>query len=233
MAAVYQKITREIPAKGKAYLIISRCGWEELDETLCRAREELLAEGATEIYACSTENAAPLEEGTGTGYRLVHVRDLLWMERELSALPSSPRKVDLTPLSRERGGAWLALHNECFFEMPNSATYGPQDLERALSEGHACGFVEADGVTVGVYELDLAGETPEIEGIGLHKDFRGKGLGRALLYAAMEQLAAMGHSRCKLMVATDNEGAFALYRSAGFRAAGVKSKWFQVLAGDR
>ena len=100
----------------------------------------------------------------------------------------------------------------------------------ALAPGHDCGFVRRAGELAGVYELDLTGELPEIEGIALKEDLRGKGLGRALLGAAMERLRGRGCGRCGLLVATDNAPAFSLYRSAGFQAAEVRSRWFQMLA---
>ena len=230
MGVVYEKYTSEIPAKGKAYLVLKRCAWNEQDETLSRAREELLAAGAAEIYVTSHETAAPLEEREGTGYRLCHVRDMLWMERELKPLSPQSAVLTLDPLTREQGGAWLALHNECFFEMPNSATYGANDLERALSEACCCGFAILGGKRVGIYELNYTQELPEIEGIALHKDARRRGHGRELLCAVMAELAGQGYARCKLMVATDNTNAFALYRSMGFKATGVQSRWFQMLA---
>ena len=154
---------------------------------------------------------------------------LLRMERELEP-PLGAGGLALEPLDRARGGAWLALHNACFFDMPNSATYGPRDLDRAMSPGHDCGFVRRGEELAGVYELDLAGETPEIEGIALKEDLRGRGLGRALLGAAMERLGEKGFARCGLLVATDNAPAFSLYHAAGFRAAEVRSRWFRMLA---
>ena len=51
-----------------------------------------------------------------------------------------------------------------------------------------------------------------------------------LLTAVLAQLSGRGYRRCRLMVATDNENAFGLYRTAGFKAAGVQSQWFQMLA---
>ena len=85
---------------------------------------------------------------------------------------------------------------------------------------------------MGVYELALAGEMPEIAGIAIHPDFQGKGLGRALLRAVLAELAGLaglGCGRCRLLVATDNGRAFSLYRREGFRAAVVKSRWFQMI----
>ena len=150
------------------------------------------------------------------------------MERPLDQLPPA-EGLTLEPLTRARGGAWLTLHNACFFDMPNSATYGLRELEEALGAEWRCGFAVADGVPVGVYELALAGEMPEIAGIAIHPDFQGKGLGRALLRAVLAELAGLGCGRCRLLVATDNGRAFSLYRREGFRAAAVKSRWFQMI----
>lgn len=230
MKPIYQLYPNEIGAKGKAYLALRRCRAEDVDEALRKGREELLRLGATEIYVTSSDPAAHLEEGSRAGCRLIHVRDLLWMERELEALPAERGAVSLVPLVRERGGAWITLHNECFFDMPNSATYGPRDLDRALTSEYACGFAMWNEIPVGVYELELAQEIPVIDGIALLKDFRGKGLGRSLLTAVLAQLSGRGYRRCRLMVATDNENAFGLYRTTGFKAAGVQSQWFQMLA---
>lgn len=232
MRPIYQLYSNEIGAKGKAYLALRRCRREDVEETLAKGREELLRLGATEIYVTSSDPAASLAEGQCGDCRLVHVRDMLWMERELLQLPPcGDGTLTLQPLTRERGGAWLTLHNACFFDMPNSATYGAQDLERALTAECACGFVLWRDIAVGVYELNVSQAPPEIEGIALQKEVRGKGLGRALLTAILERLRELEYDRCKLLVATDNQAAFSLYRSAGFKAAGVQSQWFQMLAG--
>ena len=128
----------------------------------------LLALGAAELYVTSRAPAAPLEEGPRAGCHLVHARDILWMERELEP-PLGAGGLALEPLDRARGGAWLALHNACFFDMPNSATYGPRDLDRALSTGHDCGFALWRGALAGVYELDLTGALAQYmdEALGL------------------------------------------------------------------
>lgn len=228
MQPIYQIYPEEIAAKGRGYLALRRCRREDVDEALAKGREKLLALGATEIYVTSSDPAAPLEEGERAGCRLTHVRDMLWMERELNALPPQMEDVALEELTRARGGAWLTLHNACFFDLPNSATYGPQALERALSQAWQCGFLNWKGIPVGVYELSLSGELPELEGLAVHEDYRGRGLGRALLYALLGCLAGQGYSRCRLLVATDNAPAFALCRSAGFKAAGLQGQWFSM-----
>ena len=42
----------------------------------------------------------------------------------------------------------------------------------------------------------------------------------------LEEFSKLG---CRLLVATDNGRAFSLYRREGFRAAAVKSRWFQMI----
>jgi len=89
-------------------------------------------------------------------------------------------------------------------------------------------------------ELDLVAMTPngrlagfcvgwindfggQIEPMGVHPDFRGQGLGRALLLSEIERLKRLGAAR--VLVQTDNQrdAAFALYQSAGFRV--VEDVW--------
>ncbi len=178
MESSYEIFPGEIAAKGKAYMVIHRCRTGELEELLSRGREKLLGMGASELFVTSKDPSAPLSEETWEGFRLVFVRDILELERELAPLPETDRVV-LEPLTRERGGTWITLHNACFFDMPNSATYGPKDLERAMEEGHRCGFAVVNGVTAGVYELDLTQEPPEIEGDCPPEGIPGEGPGAA------------------------------------------------------
>jgi len=49
---------------------------------------------------------------------------------------------------------------------------------------------------------------------------QGRGLGRALLDAAVGAAGRSGHERCLLHALDDNEAALRLYRSAGFRPVG-------------
>lgn len=60
-----------------------------------------------------------------------------------------------------------------------------------------------------------------ILGMGLLADFRGRGLGRLLLGAALERADAAGLARVALTVRADNARAIALYEKAGFAHEGV------------
>lgn len=230
MEPEYEIITREIDAKGKGYLILRRCPPGQLEEAVRRGARVLLEAGASLLYAVSKDPAAPLTDGTWEHFSLSFSHDMLRLERPLSSCPPAGPGLTLEPLCREKGGQWLALYNECFFDVPNSATYDRTSLERCLEAGSRCGFALAEGVPVGVYELDCRGETPEIAGIALIKDARGRGLGRALLRTCMAELAGSGAPSCTLLVSTANTPALALYRSEGFAQTDVAGRWYQILA---
>ena len=71
----------------------------------------------------------------------------------------------------------------------------------------------ADETEVGEYYLDSVGVLPE---------FRGIGVGRALVAALCDRAFAEGHQRVGLIVDTDNAQAAGLYTSQGFERVGTK-----------
>jgi len=64
---------------------------------------------------------------------------------------------------------------------------------------------------------------PLVAELGVAKDRRGKGIGRALLQAAMNRLEGLGEPRLALYVTVGNDPAVALYRSMGFLQVGGQS----------
>jgi len=64
---------------------------------------------------------------------------------------------------------------------------------------------------------------PLVAELGVAKDHRGRGLGRALLGTSMQRLAARDEPRLALYVTVGNDPAIALYRSLGFAQVGGES----------
>lgn len=65
-------------------------------------------------------------------------------------------------------------------------------------------------------------------GIGIVDGYRGKGVGRALLEAALARARRVGLTRVELTVRADNRRAIALYRKFGFVREGVKRSAVRV-----
>ena len=61
-----------------------------------------------------------------------------------------------------------------------------------------------------------AGRPGLIEPLGVHRDHRGRGHGRAITLAAAEALHELGSSSALVCTPSDNEGAVATYAAAGF-----------------
>ena len=91
---------------------------------------------------------------------------------------------------------------------------------------------ELDGELAGYVKLGRPTEAPSnahvqmVQGITVEPAFRGHGVGRALLDAAVSEARARGARRLTLRVLSHNDAALALYGSAGFVVEGVQREEF-------
>jgi mycothiol synthase len=68
-----------------------------------------------------------------------------------------------------------------------------------------------------VYWLDPITKSGLFEPVGCHKDFRQKGLTKALMYAAMQRMKDAGMETALVGYKPDNKAATKLYASVGFK----------------
>ena len=116
-----------------------------------------------------------------------------------------------------------ALHAACFADGWNAAA-----IAALLAGPGAFGLVAAEGEEPGGFVLARpAADEAEILAIGVLAAARRRGLGRALLAAAMARLAAAGIRRLLLEVAEDNLAARRLYQQAGFAPVGRRPGYYR------
>lgn len=119
---------------------------------------------------------------------------------------------------------WLAQNNAAFADHPEQGAWTEQQLRERINEPwfDPSGFfiLELDGHLAAscwtkVHELhpDRFGE---IYVISVHPDFRGLGLGRAMVLHGLEAIRRKGVSSATLFVDESNLAARALYESLGF-----------------
>ena len=108
---------------------------------------------------------------------------------------------------------WLAT------QPPVDLAWRAQRFAAALDEGRAVSFVAVDGERV-VGELTLSLREGLNLGMCVARDYRGCGLGRALLDAAIACAADLGLPQILLDVYAHNDAARRLYASRGFVATG-------------
>lgn len=138
-------------------------------------------------------------------------------------LPSPFVWVDLT---ESRIEAYYATLREAFAELPGAYIPDlPRFRERArrlpvrliLHQERVAAFLRVERV----------GDTGHIHSLGRHPDFRGAGLGEAILDEALSLLS--GAPRLELEVAARNQRALALYQRRGFQVEGRQDMWSKRL----
>jgi [ribosomal protein S18]-alanine N-acetyltransferase len=116
-----------------------------------------------------------------------------------------------------------ALHAACFADGWTAAAIGA-----LLAAPGAFGLLAVEGdEPAGFILVRPAADEAEILAIGVHAGARRRGLGRALLAAAMARLAAAGTRRLLLEVAEDNPAALRLYERAGFVPVGRRPGYYR------
>lgn len=166
---------------------------------------------------------------------LDHVRDLFQLRRPLPVAADDPvrdgtRALPLRPFDPDRdAAAWVRQNNRAFAHHPSQGDQTLATLAATLAEP----WVDLDGFLV-LDDPDRPGELAgscwtrvhpatddepelgEIFVIGVDPTHHGAGLGRTLVLAGLDHLAAGGTSHGMLYVEADNEPALALYRRLGF-----------------
>jgi len=115
------------------------------------------------------------------------------------------RFLTLTPQTEERYGAFLSSQ----LDDPDTV------LLVAEGEGHVRGYTYA---TVEGYDyMSLRGPAGVLNDIVVDASYRGRGIGRMLLEATMDELKARSVPRVVLSTAEQNEAAQHLFERSGFR----------------
>jgi ribosomal protein S18 acetylase RimI-like enzyme len=112
-------------------------------------------------------------------------------------------------------------------------------VEANVKAGFPQFVAEADGKIVGWCDAipgDMDSGTEHIGrlGMGVLKDYRGRGIGRRLLEATIERARSMGLEKIELSVYSSNTAAIDLYRKFGFQDEGLKrrGRWVDGLYDD-
>jgi len=115
------------------------------------------------------------------------------------------------------------------FPVPWSQTAFAEDLE---APGRVWLVAEDAGEVVGYAGGWLLDDEAHVMNIAVAEEYRGRGLGRALLAALRARLAAAGARRITLEVRPDNTEAIALYESFEMHSVGVRANYYAETGED-
>jgi len=137
---------------------------------------------------------------------------------EVPALPKGFSFRSATGI--ENAAALAAVHNAAF----NPTNWTPELYRKVMdSPGYAPErelVIQAPGGTYVAFTVtwyDHLNRTGLFEPVGTHKNYRRRGLGRAIILYGMQQMAAAGMKFATVAHFGDNEAARGLYQSCGFK----------------
>lgn len=127
--------------------------------------------------------------------------------------------------------AWLPVNNRAFATHPEQGGWDRDELEARMAES----WFDPEGFVMAFDDRGLAGfcwtkihadeQVGEIYVVGVDPDRQGLGLGRALVVAGLESIAAREIRTGMLYVEGDNDAAVGLYHSLGFTEH-QRDRWY-------
>lgn len=156
------------------------------------------------------------------------------------AHPGAPKApVPVRPAEDGAFNSWLALYEAVAAERlwmgaeaPLDAVARRQAFDRALTQDDAVIFLaEADGRLVGAVNLFMGGGVVDL-GMFVDREFRGRGVGGALVEAAIVWSRESGAHKIALAVWAHNLPARGLYAKYGFETEGIRRRHYRRRNGE-
>ena len=141
-----------------------------------------------------------------------------------------PNPPVIRALRSDRAEPCAAIHAESF-----SHPWSPAEFEALLSNKTSIGAAAIDAPSDelrGFALSRLAADEAEILTIAVHKAYRNRGIGRALMIDTLSRLAASHVRSLFLEVERTNQSAIALYSRMGFREVGQRRGYYQKQDGS-
>ena len=238
-------VTEARDAKGEVYLTgicVRQESFPLLDPLLAHALHALRTWAPCTLKLGAGAHVPGLPEWTATkgftpAYRLLEME---WVGESIhnsaSGNPSCSGCVPLVwePLSGANAELFRTACNAAFLHSPNGGVLDREavaDLIRANVDHPMrmqLGYANTSPAITLQLELHTGSEgvTGVIDGLAVHPDFQGRGLGRTALLRAIGTLQEAGADKITLTVMDSNLPAVHLYQGNGFRTTRVLSSWF-------
>lgn len=162
------------------------------------------------------------------GFAVEHEECLLELS-DLSSLPPMPDApgVAVVTLPRQQAIAEFGrLYEQSFAGRPWSQPYSAAEVAATLGRADDMLFATVNGEAVGVvWHERLPDGRGRVEPIGIAAGQQGRGLGRALLLAALHSLRRQGAAPVEIGLWRANEVAMHLYKGLGFREV---ANWYYL-----
>ena len=133
--------------------------------------------------------------------------------------------IMIVPLAKELVPQVAAIEAMCFSEPWSEQAY----LEACEKEEYLyLVAVDGAGKAVGMCGMLIGPFEAEVMNVGVHPDYRGRGIAQKLMDALMEAGQAKGVQEYTLEVRVGNASAIHVYEAHGFVAEGVRPGFYQM-----
>ena len=200
-------------------------------DAILAAAEPMIANGASSIVASYDDSYSEVFTKLGFQERFARMRmEVLPSRRDKPAVPMThPEATDVEDVA-----TFLMAVYDGHMEQPFGLHVGPpaewRDYMTSIWKGVsgtytplASWLTRDDAGLAGASLVSTWMGTPLLAELGVRKDRRGQGLGRALVTATMNALIDLGYDRLSLYVTLGNDPAIHLYEGLGFRQAGGRT----------
>lgn len=219
-----QLVLREAKMTGCCYLTKSVFDSVEVAREMIAISHQVAEEyGATHVYL-------------GTNREDVRrILSQLGMEMEyesvimvLSPHHSIGRTLDVEYVFQDNSKVFHDMYNRIFADIPNGGTMTMEEVN-ALWEQNDCDhyLVRYENDYIGVLITEVEDHIGFFD-IGLLKQYRGRGLGTALIDTAISCLKEKGAELISIVVITKNDHAYQLYERKGFVKETTLNYWCEV-----
>jgi mycothiol synthase len=159
---------------------------------------------------------------TSLGYQLAKRESEMRRRTLAESIPTSvlPEGFTIRSVRSEHEAALLAeVHNSAFTPKWTAESYLEVMRSLSFTQEHELVVVAPDGRFAAflIYWLDPISKSGLFEPVGCHKDFRRRGLTRALMLEGMKRMTEAGMETALVGNKTGNEAASSLYDSLGLK----------------
>jgi ribosomal protein S18 acetylase RimI-like enzyme len=203
-------------------------GQDQMHKYAWRTEEEFW--GSVEIFEDSPNAGATIKNLEAVGFTPFEwsiFRFELDLTQKLAPV-QLPKGYKVRPLQGESEvQAYVAIHQAAFDSARMTSAWRQRILQQPAYRPEMDLIVENDAnVPVGFCICWLQGDVGQIEPLGVHPDYQGLGLGKALELSAYQTLKNHGARLIKVDHASYNENAIALSLKTGFRKRNNALRYF-------
>lgn len=163
------------------------------------------------------------------GWRRISAESVLWVGHA-SVVPHLDRALRFEAIQPRTVADHEELERRVFGADPSRAEARRRELATALAGGRLRAWVlRLHGEPIAVARLSLGDGVAGIHGLGVAREWRGKGYGTLLATVVTRAGMATGHRIVWLSVDETNEVALHVYRGLGFQHAFGWSRWLAPL----